>query len=131
MLGYRGLNIAVVGGSTVGSILGTIFAYRVILKALEPRRKGTGRQGYVSIVGKRITDVIFEYKEDAESILKQMKNICDTYGWVSVLDFYDIAGIPERINYSYNNYGWDDVDGATIRFKGTGYVIALPSTRIR
>jgi len=79
----------------------------------------------------RITDVIFEYKEDAESLLEQMIDICDTYGWFSVFDFYDKAGIIEGNDYTNQNYGWHNVDGATIRFDGTGYVIVLPSARMR
>jgi len=79
----------------------------------------------------RVTDVVFEYKEDAESLLEQMIDICDTYNWFSVFDFYDKAGIVEGNDYTNNDYGWHSVDGASIRFDGTGYVIVLPQARMK
>lgn len=79
----------------------------------------------------RVTDIVFEYKEDAMSLLEQMMDICDQYGWFSVFDFYDKAGITEGNDYTNRNYGWTNVDGADIVFEGSGYVINLPRARMR
>ena len=79
----------------------------------------------------KVTDVVFEYKEDAMSLLEQMNDICDEYGWFSVADFYDKAGIEEGTVYTNNNYGWHNVEGATVVFEGSGYIINLPQARMR
>ena len=79
----------------------------------------------------RVTDIVFEYREDAVSLLEQMMDICDSYGWFSVFDFYDKAGITEGNDYTNRNYGWTNVDGADIVFDGSGYIINLPRARMR
>lgn len=79
----------------------------------------------------RVTDVIFDYKEDALSLLEQMADICDQNGWFSVATFYDRAGIKEGTVHTNYNYGWHNVDGATVESGGGGYFINLPPARMR
>lgn len=79
----------------------------------------------------RVTDVIFEYKEDALGLLEQMMDICDQYGWFSVFDFYDRAGITDGNDYTNRNYGWYNVDGVDVVYDGSGYIINLPQARLK
>ena len=79
----------------------------------------------------QVSDIVFEYKEDAMSLLEQMTDICDQYGWFSVFDFYDKAGIIEGNDHTNLQYGWHDVSGSTVSFNGSGYVINLPKARAR
>lgn len=77
-----------------------------------------------------VKDYVFTYKEDAEAILEQLMDICDTYGWVSVATFFDLAdpegAIDGRNVYTNNDHGWRSVNGAKVVFDGNGYVITLP-----
>lgn len=80
-------------------------------------------------------DYPFTYKEDADATLEQMMDICDTYGWVSVAKFFEIADpdgtITGKNPYTNNNYGWNDLNGVTVKFDGSGYVINFPPARPR
>ena len=80
-----------------------------------------------------VGDYSFAYKEDAESVLEQLMDICDTYGWVSVSKFFELADPDGTISgknaYTNNNYGWYAIDNATVMFDGSGYVINLPPAK--
>ena len=84
-----------------------------------------------------VSDWAFEFKEDADSVLEQLIDICDYEGWVSVGQFFNIAdpeGTAEGRNpYTNNNYGWhslDNVPGPRL-IPGEGYVLDLPPARPR
>lgn len=84
-----------------------------------------------------VSDWAFEYKEDADSVLEQLIDICDYEGWVSVRQFFDIAdpngSVEGRNPYTNNNYGWnslDNVPGPRL-IQGVGYVLDLPPARPR
>ena len=69
-------------------------------------------------------DIIFTSKGDAEATLMEMDNIIDAYGFVTVMDLYDLAG--QTAPYTSNKYGWTSLRNAeTIRVRD-GYVIKLP-----
>lgn len=51
-------------------------------------------------------DLIFEYREDAVSVLDGIMDQMEQYESVSVADVYILAGIPSTI--TDNNYGWDN-----------------------
>ena len=57
-----------------------------------------------------------------------MNELIDTYGMVSVADFYDLVGL--QCNYTDNKYGWTDIRNASVvRVRdndGNGYLIKLP-----
>ncbi len=82
-----------------------------------------------------VSDYPFTYKEDAESVLEQLMDICDTYGWVSVATFFELSDptgtIAGKNAYTNNNFGWHNIDGATVKFDGSGYIITLPPARTR
>ena len=81
-----------------------------------------------------VSDYPFTYKEDAENVLEQLMDICDTYGWVSVATFFEIADptgtIAGRNAYTNNNFGWSSVDGVSVKFDGNGYILTLPPAKV-
>lgn len=82
-----------------------------------------------------VNDFPFTYKEDADSTLEQLMDICDTYGWVSVANFFQIADpkgtIQGRNVYTNNNFGWTSVDDAIVDSCEEGWVIILPPAKPR
>lgn len=84
-----------------------------------------------------VSDWAFTYKEDADSVLEQLIDICDYEGWVSVSQFFNLAD-PEgsragRNPYTNNNFGWNNLDNvpAPRLVQGYGYVLDLPRARPR
>lgn len=70
-------------------------------------------------------DIILDNRGEAEEVLFRMDELIDTYGLVSVADFYDLVGITG--NYTDNKYGWTDIRSASVvRVHGNGYMIKLP-----
>ena len=67
----------------------------------------------------------FKTRGDAELVLSSMDEILDRFGFVSVGDFYDLAGITTD-NYTVYKYGWKDLQMARIEYRYDGYVIKLP-----
>lgn len=69
-------------------------------------------------------DVILDNRGEAEEVLSRMDELIDTYGIVSVADFYDLVGITGK--YTDNNYGWTDIHSAKVVPVRDGYLIKLP-----
>lgn len=61
---------------------------------------------------------------EAEEVLTRMDELIDTYGIVSVADFYDLVGVT--CNYTDNKYGWTNIRNAEIVRVRDGYKIKLP-----
>ena len=74
-----------------------------------------------------IIEPIFETRRDAEEILNYIGDLIDEYGFVTVADLYDLAGVSG--NYTNNKYGWTDISNAEIVRLKDGYMIKLPKIR--
>jgi hypothetical protein len=74
--------------------------------------------------GYRYDELIFESRGDAEEVLTRMDELVETYGMVSIADFYEAAGEPCK--YTDNYYGWTDIRHADVNRVRDGYVIKLP-----
>ena len=72
-----------------------------------------------------LDDVVFDTRQDAESIVEKMNEIIDHYGYTTVADFYDLAGVDG--SYINNKYGWTSIENASIKPVGHGYKILFPS----
>jgi hypothetical protein len=93
-------------------------SYRSYYNRDRDRHSARTRSGYA------YEDVILESRGEAEEVLVRMDELMDTYGIVSVSDFYELVGISS--NYTDNKYGWTDIRSAkTIRTKD-GYMIKMP-----
>lgn len=108
---------------------------RKINKALygkTPRRNYGSRVSYRSVCREKkrsvvtdsIDDIIFETITEAERIKKQMSEIMDEYGYVTVADICDLANVPA--NYMANKYGWTNINSAKVARVRDGYYIKLP-----
>lgn len=69
-------------------------------------------------------EIIFATRSDAEEVLLKMDEILDRYKVISVLDFFDLAGVTGR--HTDNKYGWTDIRNASVVRTIDGYVIKLP-----
>lgn len=73
-------------------------------------------------------NIIFETRSDAENVLNAMYQAIQTYGDVSVLDFYDLTHI-DTDNFTAHKYGWTDLSGTDIIRGHNGYYIKFPNVR--
>ncbi len=73
-------------------------------------------------------DIIFTTRADAELVLDQLDSAIASYGVVSVLDLYDLAGITCQNGYTAKNYGWTDIRNAKVVRIRDGYILQLPRT---
>lgn len=83
-----------------------------------PSGHSRGRTGY------DYDDIILDNRGEAEEVLSRMDELIDTYGIVSVADFYDLVGVTGK--YTDNNYGWTDIRSAKVMPVRDGYLIKLP-----
>lgn len=77
-----------------------------------------------SRIGYDYDDVIIDNRGEAEEVMTRMDELMETYGLVSVADFYDLVGISG--NYTDNKYGWTDIRNASIVRTRDGYMIKMP-----
>lgn len=75
-------------------------------------------------VGYDYDDIIIASKGEAEDVLTRMDEMIDTYGAVSVADFYEMVGITGE--YTDNNYGWTDLRSAYVARTRDGFIIRFP-----
>ncbi len=80
-----------------------------------------------TVGGFEYDDIIFTTRADAELVLDQLDSAIASYGVVSVLDLYDLAGVTCR-NYTAKNYGWTDIRNAKVVRIRDGYILQLPRT---
>lgn len=70
-------------------------------------------------------EVIFESRSEAEEVLKQLCFSIKKYGYVSILDYYDMVGVRTRSTDA--NYGWLSLNGYSIERVSGGYLLKLPA----
>lgn len=91
------------------------------------RRDDDRRLGSDSNVRTRYSydEVTIPTRGEAEAVLTRMGEIIDTYGVVSVADFYEMVGV--KGDYTDNKYGWNSISNTdVVRVIGGGYRICLP-----
>lgn len=72
-------------------------------------------------------DIIFASRADAARVQEEMVNVIERYGYVTVLDYYDMAEITAP--HTSSKYGWmskQSIIHADIIRARDGYVIKLP-----
>ena len=72
-----------------------------------------------------LDDIVFEYYEDAAAVLERMVDYLETYGKVSVDDYFDLCG--KSSPYTTQAWGWTSLTNATIINTVGGYFIKLPN----
>lgn len=61
----------------------------------------------------KFEDIIFASYADARRILSNMREVLDNYGYVTIADLYDLAGLRCKL-YRYRRIGWNDLSSAGI-----------------
>jgi len=77
----------------------------------------------------RLQDVVFETGGEAQEVLAIMSEILESYGEVTVADFYDVAGLENHAQATDNSWGWNSLENTTITRSRDGYEINFPRTR--
>lgn len=70
-------------------------------------------------------DLVFKTRKDAENALNTLAEIVEKYGYTTLADLYDIAGVDSP-SYAANKYGWLSVDDGKVFRDRDGYYIKLP-----
>lgn len=71
---------------------------------------------------------VYSNRVEAETVLNSMKDIIKQYGFVSIADLYDESGLVGK-DYTFNKYGWTNLDDAMIIHTTAGYTLSLPWVR--
>ena len=69
-------------------------------------------------------EIKFDYREDAETVLKRMEDILYEYNFVTVAALYDVVDMT--CPATANDYGWDNLDGARTIDTRDGWIIDFP-----
>ena len=69
-------------------------------------------------------DIVFETRVEAEEVRRQMLDVITRYGFVTVADMYDMAGLTPP--YTANSYGWVNIRTAEPVRVRDGYILRLP-----
>lgn len=78
-----------------------------------------------SRIAHNFEDVVFDSRGEAELVLDNMIDILGRYDRVTVMDFYDLAGITSE--FTDSKYGWTDLRGTKVSGSPSrGYSIDLP-----
>lgn len=80
---------------------------------------------YSSAYSFAYNDITFDSRGEAEMVLSQMRDALLESEVISVGDLYDLAGLKH--NYTYYNYGWDDLSKATVVHLYDGYLLKMPA----
>ncbi len=71
-----------------------------------------------------LDDIIFDKYDDAASVLERLVDYLDTYGQVSVDEYFDLIG--QSAPFTTQKWGWKSLSSASIVTVAGGYFIKLP-----
>ena len=76
---------------------------------------------------KKTSQIVLGSPEEANLVLKRLKEILEQYELVSMADLYDLVGLPTT--YLDNKWGWSNLDGLEIRAVKEGYLLDFPELK--
>lgn len=129
----RGVEMLLFGGASErrskGSRTGSRYytSYDSYYRPESRRERSRVSEGYSRASRRDISDIILDSRGEAETVLDNMADLCETYGQVTVADLYDLVGISG--SFTDNNYGWTDMREASVRRVRDGYILSLPRPR--
>ena len=116
------ITVLLKGSSSSGSSARTVdrVSYRNYDRDYDRNRvvASTARRAYA------YDDVVLKNRGDAEMILDQMRDVIYTYGFASIADLYEFAGL--KSNYTDTKYGWSDLRDADILEVRGEWLIKMP-----
>ncbi len=71
-----------------------------------------------------VNDIVIADRGEAEEVLLRMKESINSYGMVSVGDFYDLVG--QRASFTDQKWGWFDLKTADVIRVDDGFCIRFP-----
>lgn len=69
-------------------------------------------------------DIVIPSRGEAENVLIQMEELVDRYGYVTVLDLYDM--LDRTAPYTADRFGWTNTKNARVERVRSGYMLRLP-----
>lgn len=69
--------------------------------------------------------IVFADSGSAEDVICEMQRIIDSYGFITVSDVYDIAGLGLDTTYEMLLYGWDNLKHVRAARIRDGYIIVI------
>lgn len=82
------------------------------------------RDDYVPIRNVEYDDLEFDDRADAERIREEMFDIIERYHTASILDLYDLVGLPTT--YTDRKYGWADIRSSEIIYHRGKWLLKMP-----
>ena len=73
-------------------------------------------------------NLVYETKGDAEVVLAAMQEHLRHYPYVEVSRMYEFSNLSMP-NWTSNNFGWDNLDGVTVKKIDGDYIIDLPRAK--
>lgn len=149
----KGKNVTIFGLGAIGGFIGgNVFAFYKMLHSKRIRKALTdivadkietvlyGEECYSQKNNRKnknirnksgfiLEDILFGTKSDALSVLSSMKEIIVNYGYVSIADYYDLAGVSSNV-HTNTKYGWLDLKDAKVIDSMDGYKISLPKVLV-
>lgn len=111
-----------------GSSLGSKFTNYSAISTPSIRKERTPAYGGSKGSLKSFDNLVFDSKGEAEDVRDSMIEALDRYGYLTVLEFYDIAQVTVD-NFTDNNWGWKRDSIGQMKILGdsaNGYYINLP-----
>jgi hypothetical protein len=71
-------------------------------------------------------DIIMSTREEAESVIDELRDIVEQYGHASIRNLYEL--VDEKPHSTDENWGWFDLRHASVRRVSNGYLLNLPKT---
>ncbi len=121
------------GGVAFGGVVATKATIALVKEAVfnSLNRQQPKYRSYHDLYGsrpcsytKRIDDIVFSRRGDADAVLDEMDEIISKYGLASVADLYELAGVTS--NFTDQRYGWTTTRNARVIRVYGGYAIELP-----
>ncbi len=122
------------GGAAFGGVVAARATFAVVKEAVfdSLNRQQPKYRSYRDFYGsrpcgytKRIDDIVFSRRGDADAVLDKMDEIISKYGFASVADLHDFTGVTS--NFTDQQYGWTTTRNARVIRVRDGYAIELPN----
>lgn len=69
---------------------------------------------------------VYNTKKDAMAVLNDMHDILKEYGYVTVMDMYDLSDMITFRPYRLVRHGWTNLDDVTVQKQARGWIVDLP-----
>lgn len=108
------------GGRSVNHSNGSYISYSSISNPSIADRSNSNRNRSIY----DYDEIVFNNRGEADEVLQQLIYSIRRYGYVSILDYYDMVGV--RTRPSDANYGWINLNNASVERVNGGYLLRLP-----